>query len=125
MSTRSTLEPSPLPGLEGERARTEPGRERSITLPWRVFYGVGVTVGAGIFALIGEILSVSGDHAPLAFLTAGVIAGFTGVSYMLLVREFPRGGFHLPSGDRALDLVALANRGLPGFPAEERARDSP
>lgn len=71
---------------------SEPTLERTITLPWLVFYGVGVTVGAGIFALIGEILLVSGDHAPLAFLVAGAIAGFTGVSYMLLVSEFPRAG---------------------------------
>lgn len=65
---------------------------RTLTLPWLVFYGVGVTVGAGIFALIGEILTLSGDHAPLSFLLAGFIAGATGVSYALLVRVFPRAG---------------------------------
>ena len=47
---------------------------RVLTLPWLVFYGVGVTVGAGIFALIGEILLVAGDHAPWAFAVAGVVA---------------------------------------------------
>ncbi len=68
------------------------GLERSLTLPMLVLYGVGVTVGAGIFALIGEILAVSGDRAPLAFLVAGLIAGVTGVSFMMLVREYPRAG---------------------------------
>jgi APA family basic amino acid/polyamine antiporter len=65
---------------------------RTLTLPWLVFYGVGVTVGAGIFALVGEILGLAGDQAPLAFLVAGLIAGITGVAYMLLVQFFPRAG---------------------------------
>jgi amino acid transporter len=70
----------------------EPTLRRALTLPLLVFYGVGVTVGAGIFALIGEILGMAGDRAPLAFLFAGVIAAATGLSYALLVRVFPRAG---------------------------------
>lgn len=66
--------------------------KRTLTLPWLVFYGVGVTVGAGIFALIGEILALAGDHAPLSFLLAGLIAGVTGVSYALLIGRYPRAG---------------------------------
>jgi len=57
-----------------------------------VFYGVGVTVGARIFALSGEILGVSGNQLPLAFLVAGIIAGVTGVSCMKLVRQLPPAG---------------------------------
>ena len=63
---------------------------RSLTLPWLVFYGVGVTVGAGIFALIGEVLALSGDHAMYAFLVAGLVAGITGFSYVLLASVFPK-----------------------------------
>lgn len=66
------------------------GLRRVLTLPMVVIYGVGVTVGAGIFALVGEILLVSGERAPLSFLLAGLIAGATGVSYALLVRVYPR-----------------------------------
>lgn len=65
---------------------------RTLTLPLLVFYGVGVTVGAGIFALIGEILALAGDAAPMAFLLAGLIAGATGVSYAVLVGVFPLAG---------------------------------
>lgn len=65
---------------------------RTITLPLLIFYGLGVIVGAGIFALIGEILKIAGDHAPLAFILAGLIACSTGISYALLVRVFPRAG---------------------------------
>jgi len=74
------------------KVRRKPALKRTLTLPLLVFYGVGVTIGAGIFALIGEILGVSGDQAPLAFLVAGAIAGATGLSYMQLVRRFPRAG---------------------------------
>ncbi|WP_417668111.1 APC family permease [Roseibium sp.] len=78
---------------------------RALSLPLLVLYGVGVTVGAGIFALIGEILRLAGDQAPLSFLLAGIIAGTTGVSYALLVSRFPRAG-----GE-----AVFVNRGLGGL----------
>jgi amino acid transporter len=78
--------------MKTDHAPSAPTLRRALTLPLLVFYGVGVTVGAGIFALIGEILAIAGDHAPLAFLLAGAIAGATGLSYALLVRVFPRAG---------------------------------
>ena len=65
---------------------------RALSLPLLVFYGLGVTVGAGIFALIGEIVRSAGDGATAAFVIAGVIAGVTGVSYAFLSAEYPRAG---------------------------------
>ncbi len=65
---------------------------RTLNTPLLVFYGIGVTIGAGIFALIGEVLGLAGDQAPLSFLIAGVVAGMTGLSYALLARIFPRAG---------------------------------
>lgn len=67
-----------------------PVLRRALNLPWLVFYGVGVTVGAGVFALIGEVVWVSGDHAVLAFLIAGVVAAFTAFSYAVLASAYPR-----------------------------------
>jgi len=69
---------------------TGPGLRRSLTLPWLVFYGVGVTIGAGIFALIGEVFAMSGDHIVYAFLLAGLVAGVTGYSYVLLAGVYPK-----------------------------------
>ncbi|MGJ8528555.1 APC family permease [Maritalea sp.] len=66
--------------------------KRSLSLPMLVFYGVGVTVGAGIFALIGEIVGIAGSQAPLAFLIAGFIAAATGLSYAKLASLYPRAG---------------------------------
>ncbi len=68
----------------------QPSLRRVISLPLLVFYGLGVTIGAGIFALIGEITGLAGDHAPLAFLLAGFIAGLTGLSYACLASVYPR-----------------------------------
>lgn len=65
---------------------------RVLSLPLLIFYGLGVTIGAGIFALIGEILGIAGDAAPAAFLLAGLIAGTTGVSYAILSGIYPRAG---------------------------------
>lgn len=71
---------------------SSPPLRRALSMPLLVFYGLGVTIGAGIFALIGEILTVSGDAAPMAFLLAGIIAGATGLSYALLVGVLPKAG---------------------------------
>lgn len=68
----------------------EPGLKRALGLPLLVFYGLGVTVGAGIFALIGEILGMAGEKTALAFLIAGLIAVATARSYALLARRYPK-----------------------------------
>jgi amino acid transporter len=70
--------------------KPDPVLRRALNLPWLVFYGVGVTVGAGVFALIGEVVRVSGDHAVLAFLIAGLVAAFTALSYAVLASAYPR-----------------------------------
>ena len=67
-----------------------PTLKRALGLPLLVFYGLGVTVGAGIFALISEILGLAGDHAPLAFILAGIIAAVTARAFSLLSRQYPR-----------------------------------
>jgi amino acid transporter len=66
------------------------GLRRVLGLPLLIFYGVGVTVGAGIFALVGEILGLAGERAPLAFLLAALLASLSAGSYAMLSRRFPR-----------------------------------
>lgn len=86
--------------------------DRTVTLPALILYGLGVTIGAGIFALIGEILGLGGDNAPLSFLVAGILAGFTGVSYMILVSAFPRAGSEAVYVTRGLGRAAGRVTGL-------------
>lgn len=52
-------------------------------------YGVGVTLGAGIYALVGEMAGAAGSYAPLAFLLAGALAALTGLSYAELGSRYP------------------------------------
>jgi len=87
-----------------ENSTSDVTLRRVLSLPMLVFYGVGVTIGAGIFALIGEVVRIAGDHAPLAFLLSGVIAGATGISYALLSGAYPRSG-----GEAVYVNMALGN----------------
>jgi len=63
---------------------------RVLGLPLLILYGVGVTVGAGIFVMIGTVVGLAGPRAPIAFLIAAAIAGVTAVSYATLSLGFPR-----------------------------------
>jgi len=46
---------------------------RSPTLTHAVLYGLGVTIGAGIYVLVGVAAGRGGMHAPLAFVGAAVV----------------------------------------------------
>ena len=64
--------------------------KRTLSLPMMVLYGLGTTIGAGIYALVGEIASVAGYFAPVSFLIASLLAGFTAISFAELCSRFPR-----------------------------------
>ncbi len=55
-------------------------------------YGVGVTVGAGIYVLVGKVAGEAGMAAPVAFLIAGILAGLSALSYSEMATRFPRAG---------------------------------
>lgn len=63
--------------------------KRSLSLPMMVLYGLGTTIGAGIYALVGEIASAAGYYAPVSFLIASLLAGFTAISFAELCSRFP------------------------------------
>jgi amino acid transporter len=63
---------------------------RTLNLPMLTLYGLGTTVGAGIYALVGEIADVAGYGAPLSFLVASLVAGFTACSFAELAGRYPR-----------------------------------
>lgn len=64
--------------------------KRSVTLPMITLYGLGTIIGAGIFVLIGKVSGIAGIYAPLAFLVASLIAGFTAFSYAELSSRYPK-----------------------------------
>ncbi|MBN2734861.1 MAG: amino acid permease, partial [Methanomicrobiaceae archaeon] len=68
------------------------GLLRTLTLPEVTLSGIGVILGAGIYALIGEAASMSGNALWLSFAFSSLIAAFTGLSYMELSSMFPLAG---------------------------------
>jgi len=67
-----------------------PRLKRSLSLPMVALYGMGTILGAGIYVLIGEVAGVAGFRAPLAFLVAAVLAGFSAFAYAELSSRFPK-----------------------------------
>ena len=72
--------------------RGRPALRRTISLPWLVLYGLGTTVGAGIYALTGVVAGRAGMYAPSAFLLASLIALPSALSFAELSSRFPRAG---------------------------------
>jgi amino acid transporter len=54
--------------------------------------GTGVMIGAGIFALTGQMAQMTGALFPLAFLVAAVVVGFSAYSYIRISNAFPSAG---------------------------------
>lgn len=73
-------------------AAAAPSLRRSVTFPWLVLYGLGTTIGAGIYALTGVVAGRAGLHAPVCFGLASLIALFTALSFAELSSRFPRAG---------------------------------
>lgn len=63
---------------------------RTLTLPLLTLYGVGVTVGAGIYVLTGKVIGIAGIFAPLSFLLSALLAGLSALSFAELAVRLPR-----------------------------------
>ncbi len=63
---------------------------RELGLFSTTLYGIGVILGAGIYALIGVGAGLAGNMLWLAFLISSLIAVFTGFSYAELSGMFPK-----------------------------------
>ncbi len=75
-----------------QKVRNANYEEGSLTLFGTVAMGTGVMIGAGVFALTGQIAELSGPLFPLAFLAAAVISGFSAYSYVVVSRKYPSAG---------------------------------
>ena len=75
--------------IVGDESSDAPALRRSLTLPLLTLYGLGVTVGAGIYVLIGATVAQAGPYAWVAFLLAAFVVGFTAFSYAELATRYP------------------------------------
>lgn len=72
--------------------RSQHYRKDSLTLVGAVALGTGVMIGAGIFALTGQMAQMTGSLFPLAFLSAAVIVAFSAYSYVKMSNAYPSAG---------------------------------
>src|SRR5512132_1492971 len=62
---------------------------RRLGLPLLVLYGTGITIGAGIYVLIGAVAGHAGVYAPWSFILAATVMALTVASYAELSTRFP------------------------------------
>ncbi len=88
-----------------------PKLKRSLNLPLLVLYGLGTTIGAGIYVLVGAAAGRAGIYAPVAFIVAAIGIAPTAATYGELASRYPvsageaayvKAGF----GSRTMSLVA-------------------
>ncbi|MBK79909.1 MAG: amino acid permease [Gammaproteobacteria bacterium] len=78
--------------MAGSTDRTPSYREGSLTLIGTVAMGTGVMIGAGIFALTGQLAEQAGGWFPLAFLAAAVVTAFSAYAYVKMSNAYPSAG---------------------------------
>lgn len=67
-----------------------PALSRRLNLPLLTLYGLGTTIGAGIFVLVGKVAGRAGMAAPVSFLVATLLAAVTAFSFAELASRYPR-----------------------------------
>ncbi len=80
---------------------------RTLTLTHATLYGLGVTIGAGIYVLIGAAAARSAMFSPIAFLVAAAIMSLTAASFAELVGRAP-----LAAGEAAYAKLAFQSNAL-------------
>ncbi|MGE0613952.1 MAG: APC family permease, partial [Hyphomicrobiales bacterium] len=86
----------------------EPGLKRSIGLALLTFYGLGTTIGAGIYVLVGETAAAAGYYAPLAFVLAGAVMALAAAAFAEFAGRLP-----VSAGEAAYVASGLSVRWLP------------
>ncbi|MCP4184007.1 MAG: amino acid permease, partial [Hyphomicrobiales bacterium] len=105
--------------LQQQSAEYEkPALQRRLSLPLLTLYGLGVTVGAGIYVLVGATAAKAGVYAPVSFLLAAAVVAFTCFTYSELSTRFPvsageaayvRSGFNSRVPAMAIGLMVAAS----------------
>jgi APA family basic amino acid/polyamine antiporter len=69
--------------------KTTPVLRRTLGFSLLTLYGLGTTIGGGIYVLIGGVAERAGLFAPVSFIIAAFLIGFTALSYAELSSRFP------------------------------------
>ena len=63
--------------------------KRILSLPLVILYGLGITIGAGIYVLVGETAGRAGMLAPFAFIAAAIVMLFPALCFAELSGRYP------------------------------------
>ena len=78
-------------GLSKSRKSDDnPRLEKNLGLFEMTMYGVGIILGAGIYALLGEGAGLAGNALWVSFAIAAIVSAFTGLSYCELNSMMPK-----------------------------------
>jgi basic amino acid/polyamine antiporter, APA family len=80
---------------------------RRLGLVLLVLYGTGITVGAGIYVLVGAVAGHAGVYAPWSFVVAATVMALTVASYAELSTRYP-----VSAGEAAYVRAAFRSRRL-------------
>ena len=67
-------------------------KKNSLSLTGAVALGTGVMIGAGIFALLGQVAELSGTWFPYVFIIGAIVSGFSAYSYIKVSNAYPSAG---------------------------------
>ena len=88
--------------------KEKPELKRRISLFGVTVYGVGNVLGAGIYALIGEVVGITGNMSWLAFIIASVTGALTGLSYAELSSMYPKSAAEFVYTEEAFKIRVLS-----------------
>lgn len=91
-----------------EEPKKSPKLKRRVSLFALTVYGVGNVLGAGIYALIGEVLGKTGNLSWLAFILASITGALTGLSYAELSAMFPKSAAEFVYTEEAFKIRILS-----------------
>ena len=70
-------------------AQGNPELRRSLTLVHALLYGLGITIGAGIYVLIGPVAAIAGMASPTSFVLAAALMSLSALSFAELATRMP------------------------------------
>ena len=82
--------------------------KRRVSLFGVTVYGVGNVLGAGIYALIGEVVGITGNLSWLAFVLASITGALTGLSYAELSAMYPKSAAEFVYTEEAFKIRILS-----------------
>ena len=78
--------------MANEHRHGDEYQSNSLSLFGAVSMGTGVMIGAGLFALTGQLAQHAGSLFPLAFISAAIVASFSAYSYIKVCSVYPSAG---------------------------------